>query len=118
MKHLKLFEEIDFKEDWEEQEPIHNDENIVLIKADTSAVMLDISELEIGKLCIKKAKISGDKIVVVLLFGFSSGVSIFHYNNGKVTETTEKEFREILDRNNIKTKKDLDKLETILIDLY
>lgn len=111
MNHLKLYENFENR-------------NIIIIKADTSAVVIDeLSDIQIGKLCINKAKkssdlIDGDIYILTILQGFSSGYNMFRYNNGKITETTEEEYNEVLDNNGIKTGRDLEKFPSVNIDLY
>jgi hypothetical protein len=112
LNHLKLYENF-------------GEERIIFIKADTSAVVIDgLSDIEVGELCINKAKkvsdlITGNVLVMVLLMGgMSNGYNMFHYNNGVITDTEPDEYDKILARHNIKSGKDLEKLPTIEVDLY
>lgn len=113
LKYLKTFENME-------------NTGFVSIIADTSAVVLNnLSEIEIGELCIKEAKkssdiIKGDIYVLVILRGFSSGNNIYYYNNnGDVSEiNTQEEYINILNRYNIKNGKDLKNYPSVKIDLY
>lgn len=114
MRHLKSI-----------YEKYEGNERLIFVKADTSACIIDdMDDIEVGKLCIDKAKevsdlIVGNILVMVLLQGgTSNGFNMFHYNNGEITDTEPDEYYEILAKNNINTGKDLEKLPTIQIDLY
>jgi hypothetical protein len=100
--------------------------DLILIKADTSAVMLEeLDDLQIGKLCIERAKrrselISDDSQIYVLvrLIGWSNGYSMFYYDKGDIRNVTEEEFRDVLNRNNIETAVDLANIQNVEVDLY
>jgi len=112
LKHLKLYENFD------------NNNNLIVIKANTEAVVLDdLSDLKIGKLCINKAKqetnlITGDIYVLTILKGFSTGYNMYRYNNEEVSNTTQEEYQNVLTANNIQTLRDLERFPIINIDLY